>query len=350
MSSLRSPRARLVVVLIPALTLIGMLDPTRGVFVSPSVRLAGDPVVAVAGDVACDPLNPDYNGGLGNGKKCQEVATGQLVRAGSYDAVLALGDLQYDCGGKAAFFSSYDQSWGSFKSITYPTPGNHEYKRRNNSTGTDCGGLATARGYFDYFTCTAPPVTPCTSVPAPAPGNFGEGYYSFDLGAWHIISLNTNCRFTKGCKAGSPQERWLAADLSAHPNAQYPCTLAFWHQPRFASGKTVGADASSAVFWRDLYNAGADLVLNGHLHAYERFAPQDPDASADPGNGITEMIVGSGGEGYQGITATPAANSVVRKTKLNGILSLTLRPSGFDWRFVNVPGQTFQDSGSADCH
>ena len=185
----------------------------------------------------------------------------------------------------------------------------------------------------------------------PRPRELREGYYSFDIGAWHVI-VERELPLHEGCKAGSPQEEWLAADLAAHPNSEYPCTLAFWHQPRFASAKTHGADASSDVFWRDLYAAGADLVLNGHLHAYERFAPQDPMRTRIRCKRVTRMIGwGTGGEGYRGSNGDARSEQRCPQDQAQrGHFSLTLRPSGFDWRFVNVPGQTFQDSGSADCH
>jgi len=147
---------------------------------------AGDPVIAAVGDMACDPSDVNYNGGLGVGKKCRQRATSDLAAAGGYAAVLALGDEQYECGGYQAFLQAYDPTWGRLRGITRPTPGNHEYLRSNNSDGTDCGGLATARGYFDYFGSAA--------------GTMGMGYYSFDIGSWHLIALNANCRFTTGCK------------------------------------------------------------------------------------------------------------------------------------------------------
>ena len=282
--------------------------------------------------MACDPIDPNFNGGLGTSKYCRQLATSDLAVAGGYDAVLALGDEQYECGGLQAFQEAYDPSWGRLLSITHPTPGNHEYLRRNNSIGTDCGGLAIAKGYFQYFGTSA--------------GVQGQGYYSFDLGTWHIIALNANCRFTTGCKAGSSQEKWLQADLASHPAA---CTLAFWHQPRFASGKAIHSSDHTAAFWDDLYAAGAELVLNGHLHAYERFAAQDPAQGPDP-NGIREIIVGTGGEGYQVFADTPEPNSEVRKTKVAGILQLTLRPDGCDWQFLSAPGSSFTDSGTSPCH
>jgi calcineurin-like phosphoesterase family protein len=293
---------------------------------------AGDPVIAAVGDMACDPSDVNYNGGLGVGNKCRQQATSDLAAAGGYAAVLALGDEQYECGGYQAFLQAYDPTWGRVRAITRPTPGNHEYLQSNNSAGTGCGSLATARGYFDYFGSAA--------------GTKGKGYYSFDIGSWHLIALNANCRFTTGCKAGSAQEKWLKADLAA---SSATCTLAFWHQPRFSSAKVHGNNDKYAAFWDDLYAAGADLVLNGHFHAYERFAPQDPNQQPDPTTGIREIVVGTGGEGYQQFGAVQP-NSEVRGTKLNGILAVTLHPDGYDWEYVAIPGETFSEAGSDLCH
>jgi hypothetical protein len=263
-----------------------------------------------AGDIACPPRTsclPDAR------------ATGRLIEQADPDAVLALGDEQYDDGTLEEFLGAYDEAWGGFKSITYPAPGNHEY----NTPG--------AAGYYAYFGAAA--------------GDPSQGWYSFDLGAWHIVSLNSECAWIGGCTLVSPQGRWLLADLAAHPAA---CTLAYWHRPRFSSGE-YASDAGMAPFWEALYAAGAEIVLNGHQHAYERFAPQSPAAALDTQSGIREFVVGTGGAGLAP-QERPQPNSEVRQSTTHGVLQLTLRPDGYDWSFVPIPGRSFTDSGSASCH
>ena len=238
---------------------------------------------------------------------------------------------------------------GLFSRSPTPLPGTMNTSVRTTRPGPTAEGWRP-RAATSTTSDARSPVPPCTSVPAPAPGNFGEGYYSFDIGAWHAISSNANCRFTRGCKAGSPQEEWLAADLAAHPNSEYPCTLAFWHQPRFASAKTHGADASSDAFWRDLDAAGADLALNGHLHAYERFAPHAPDA-----NGVSCARVPpkrSWGREGRAIRGYGDARSEQRCPQDQAQRDPFAHAEAIKFRLaiVTVPGQTFQDSGSADCH
>ena len=149
-----------------------------------------------------------------------------------------------------------------------------------------------------------------------------------------------------GCNAGNPQEQWLKADLAAHP-AQ--CTLAYWHRPRFSSGEH-GNQTYMSTIWQDLYNAGADVVLNGHDHDYERFAPQNPSGGADSTNGIREFVVGTGGKNHYAFSSTIQPNSQVRNMDTYGVLKLTLHPSGYDWQFVPQAGKSFTDSGSGTCH
>jgi hypothetical protein len=245
----------------------------------------------------------------------------------SISAVAALGDVQYYCGGLGAFDASYDPSWGRFKQITHPAVGNHEFIT-SGSDATDCDTTGNASGYYSYFGAAA--------------GVQGQGYYSYDLGAWHIIVLNTTCSKAGGCGTNSPQEKWLRADLAAHPAA---CTMAYWHIPLWSSGGR--ASSNSKVFTQDLYNAGADVVLTGHDHTYERFAPQDPNGVATP-NGIRAWVVGTGGANHTSFP-TVAANSVVRDSTTFGFLRMTLHPTSYDWKFVPVGG-TFTDSGSASCH
>src|SRR5215216_2707964 len=229
---------------------------------------ASDPVIAAAGDIACDPANSAFNNGNGNSNACRQKYTSDLLVNAGFAAVLPLGDVQYYCGGYQAFLQSYDLSWGRVKSISYPVVGNHEYIKTADPNGASTGCDITndaAAGYFNYFGVAA--------------GNKGQGYYSYDIGAWHLIALNSNCGDAGGCSPSSPQGQWLEADLNAHLNA---CTLAYWHIPLFSSGGR--AELNSKDLWQILYNHGADLILNGHDHIYERFAPQDPTGVADPIN------------------------------------------------------------------
>ena len=188
-------------------------------------------------------------------------------------AVFALGDLVYDAGNLAQFQNCYDATWGKFKARTHPALGNHEYV------------VPAAKAYFAYWGAQAGPRS--------------KGYYSYDLGAWHIVVLNTNCDSAGvgGCAAGSPQELWLRQDLSEHANS---CILAYGHHALFSSGisKAHAVHPELRPFWQDLYAAHTDLVLAGHEHSYERFAPQDPDGRSDPQHGIREIVVGTGGRSH----------------------------------------------------
>ena len=285
---------------------------------APAAR-AADPVIAAAGDIACDPADPAYNGGNGTATACRQRATSDLLVGAGYDAVLLLGDNQYWDGHLARYQKSFDPTWGRLGSLLRPAPGNHEYLTPG------------AQGYFDYF--------------GPAAGDRSRGYYSYDLGTWHVVALNSNCGSIGGCGPGSPQLQWLAADLAAHPRA---CTLAYWHHPRFSSG-VHGDDAAYEAFWQTLYQAGADLVLVGHDHDYERFAPQDPSGRAAPRYGIRQIVVGTGGHSLRPFP-TIRPNSQARNAQDFGILELRLRSDGYDWRFLPAAGGVFTDSGSATCH
>ena len=254
--------------------------------------------------------------------------TSNLLVGSSLSAVLVLGDNQYYCGGYQAFLQSYDPSWGRVKDITHPAVGNHEYLT---SGGTDCNTAnAGAAGYFNYFGVAA--------------GQPGHGYYSFDVGTWHLIALNSNCGDAGGCSATSPQGVWLANDLKTHTNF---CTLAFWHIPLFSSGGR--ANNNSKALWQLLYDNNADLILSAHDHTYERFAPQTPAGTLDNTRGIREFIVGTGGANHTSIVSV-AANSEVRNADTFGVLKLTLHPTSYDWQFVPEAGKTFTDSGTTACH
>jgi acid phosphatase type 7 len=300
---------------------------------APDWQPAGlDPVVAAAGDIACDPANRSFNGGLGTRTACAQLATSNLLLRRDLDAVLPLGDNQYEDGMLAKYQASFDPTWGRLRSLMHPVPGNHEY------------GDPGAAGYWDYFNGVGQP----TGVA----GDRSLGYYSFDIGTWHVVAINSECSdapsraaLAPSCAPGSPQEQWLRADLAAHRNL---CTLAIWHHPAFTSG-LEGPSPVMDSMWQALYDNGADVVLNGHAHLYERFAPQTPQGIPDPVRGIREFVVGTGGKNHQGLRVI-AANSEVRNTSAYGILQLTLHPRSYDWRFASVPGSAFTDAGSGACH
>ena len=173
-----------------------------------------------------------------------------------------------------------------------------------------------------------------------------KGYYSYELGSWHIVALNSNCEEV-GCGASSPQLRWLKADLAKEDAKS--CTLAYFHYPLFSSGKYRPGIREVKPLWEALYAADADVVLNGHDHNYQRFAPQDPNGKADPQRGIREFVVGTGGRSHYPILF-PIANSEVYNDETYGVLTLAPRPAGYEWRFLPAEGETFTDSGSAKCH
>ena len=234
--------------------------------------------------------------------------------------VMAVGDLAYPGGTKEQFDNCYNKTWGRVKSRTRPASGNHEF----HSSG--------ATPYFDYF--------------GPAAGDPKTGYYSYELEMWHIIVLNSECVAVGGCEADSLQGKWLRADLAAHPVA---CTLAYWHKPLFSSGNAHGNDLTVKPLFQALYEANADVVVNGHDHDYERFAPQTPDGAADPARGIREFVAGTGGKNHRPF-GEPKPNSELRDATAFGVLKLTLKPKGYDWQFIPEAGKSFTDSGSGTCH
>jgi RTX calcium-binding nonapeptide repeat (4 copies)/Calcineurin-like phosphoesterase len=268
-----------------------------------------NPVILAAGDIA----NCAVPGRQG------AVRTAPLLDAYPTAPVLTLGDEAYESGTPSEFADCYDKTWGRVKARTKPTPGNHEYETPG------------AAGYFGYFGAAA--------------GDPAKGYYSYDLGRWHVVSLNSNCEFIGGCEIGSPQEQWLRADLAAHPAT---CTLAYWHHPRFSSGKN-GSDTMMQPLWQTLQDLGTDLIITGHDHDYERFAPQTATGVADPARGIRAIVVGTGGGGLSGFF-TPIANSEAREATTYGILKLTLAPTSYAWQFIPEAGKPFADSGTTACH
>jgi len=224
--------------------------------------------------------------------------------------IFALGDNAYNSGTLDQYMNCYDPTWGRHKDRTQPVPGNHEYR------------TSDADGYFQYF----------NDIPS---------YYAYDLGSWRIYALNSEINVS----ADSRQVTWLQADLAANPRQ---CVLAYWHQPRWSSGVEHGSDPEFQTLWQILYEADADVVLNGHEHNYERFAPMDASGQPDP-LGLREFVVGTGGRGLYDF-GTALATSEVRDSTTYGVLKMTLRTTGYDWEFVPVAGSTFTDSGSTDCH
>jgi PKD repeat protein len=284
---------------------------------SDDIHIAADPVIVAAGDIVCGNNTPV-------GTPCKHAQTAQLIGAINPNAVLPLGDNQYENGTLAEFNTLYGPTWGAYKSITYPAVGNHEYQTPN------------ASGYFDYFNGVG--------VQSGRAGDRSKGYYSFDLGAWHLIALNSNCASIGGCGAGSAQEAWLRADLAAHPSV---CTLAYWHHPLFSSG-VHGNDPSTQALWKALTDFNADVVLNGHDHNYERFAKQTSTGVLDNAHGVRSFVVGVGGK-EQRVLGITRPNSELRANSSLGVLKLTLHPTSFDWQFVPVPGDPLNDSGSQAC-
>lgn len=270
---------------------------------------SNDPVFVGAGDIAsCDDLAGAY-------------ATAKLIEKIPAATVFAAGDLAYPNGSDFDFQNCYGPTWGRFKDRTRPSPGNHEY----HSTG--------ASGYVRYFGSAA--------------GDPTKAYYSYDLGQWHILALNSECLAVGGCDAASPQGKWLAQDLSQHPAG---CTLAYFHRPLFSSGLAHGNDVQVKPLWDILYHHGADVIISGHDHDYERFGPQDPNGKADPQHGIREFVVGTGGKNSHRFFANVVPNSESHQADTFGVLKLTLHPKSYDWQFLPEEGKSFSDSGTGQCH
>ncbi len=288
----------------------------------------GDPVIGAVGDIACDPVDPNWNNNLGQNGFCHHKATSDVALALNPQWMLTLGDHVYNGGTASQFSASYDPTWGRLKAITRPVLGNHEF------------GTSGASGYFNYFGSAATPLDPsCRSN--------CNAWYSYDVGAWHIVALNTECDRNNGnCAAGSPQETWLRNDLQTHAN---PCTLVYTHHPKWSSSSF--GDASHDALIQAAYDNNVDLMLVGHAHEYERFAPQDPQSQLDNARGITEILVGTGGRDFSGFS-TVLPNSLVRNNNTYGILKLTLHPTSADFQFLRDPTSVgfLADSGTVTCH
>jgi hypothetical protein len=271
---------------------------------------SSDPILIGAGDISsCNNNNDEITA---------QLIEGAFV-SGATGRVFTAGDVVYESGTNAEFANCYHPTWGRFRNNTAPSVGNHEYLTNG------------ASGYYSYFGGLA--------------GDPTKGYYSYNLGAWHIVVINSNCSRVGGCSAGSPQEKWLRADLAANPRA---CTVAYWHHPRFSSG-TLGNFSSMTAIWQALYDFNAEVVIAGHDHIYERFAPQTASGGLDLQRGIREFIVGTGGKNHTSL-GTTKPNSEVRHSGTYGVLKLTLHANSYDWQFIPQPGKTFTDSGTALCH
>jgi acid phosphatase type 7 len=287
---------------------------------TPVVGLASDPVVVVVGDISCPAGDTTHS--------CKQAATQGIAQKQNPNAVFVLGDNQYNNGSLSEYNSTgaYNATWGLFNSIVHPVPGNHEY------------GTSGATGYFSYFgqAIANPETTP-------------NGYYSFSLGTWHVEALNSNCT-DSGCSDPLPgsttsaQTSWLQSDLAANRSA---CVLGMWHHPLFSNGWTLGSPGV-APLWNALYNAHAAIILGGHDHLYERYAPQDASGNVTA-NGIREFVVGTGGESLNGLGSSNS-NLQASDSSDFGVLVLTLHPTSYDYKFMNTGG-TVKDSGTGvPCH
>lgn len=271
-------------------------------------------------NLAANPASDGVLVAVGDIAACQDdnraAQTAALV--GSHvDVVATLGDHAYGDGTAEEFGRCYEPTWGPLRARTRPAPGNHDYR------STD------AEPYYSYF--------------GDAAGDPRQGWYSYELGAWHVVALNSECDDIGGCGRDSAQVKWLRDDLAAHPTT---CLAAYWHKPRFSSG-VHGSSDTYQPFWEVLTDFGADVILNGHDHDYERFGPQSPAGVSDP-MGAREFVVGTGGKDLRGF-ATDEPNSEARDSETYGVLELTLRADSYDWQFLAIPGGTFTDSGTASC-
>ena len=278
---------------------------TPGAIGTPGASPTGDPVLVGAGDI----------GQCGSDADEDTAALLDTIQG----TVFTAGDNAYENGTAEQFRECYEPSWGRHRGRTRPAPGNHDW---------ETPGLA---GYLGYF-----------GDAAKGPG--GSSWYSYDLGTWHVIVLDSMCSKVGGCDPASPQGQWLAADLAASDAA---CTLAIFHHPRFTSGEH-GDTESMDGFWRPLYAAGVDVIVNGHDHDYEWFEPQDPDGRADPARGIRQFVVGTGDAPLRDFTRV-APNSAGRVSIAHGVLAFTLHQGSYDWEFIAARND-FRQLGVAACH
>jgi hypothetical protein len=377
----------------------------------PYEKIGRSPVLAVVGDVACQPgeepigekAGENCDGDTAQNLYASQAATAQQIENMKPDLVALVGDEQYQVGQYSDFQNSYDLTYGAFKFITRPSPGNHEFYKEHGAIGV------AGYGYFSYFngvqhnadgtimmaTIANNPDTGGTFtqpvpysdgqaghfeqtgglgnslVPAGGPVGVGDGWYSYNLGAWHLISLNIECETQPGGCTGSwfaAELAWLKKDLAANHSA---CTLAYWHQPSFSAADSLAVPEgpTALAFWQLLYQYRADLVLNGHDHLYARYRPLDPSGNYDPHKGIREFIVGTGGETLDAVVASSsstadagaqfnAANLEAASGAFWGVMALTLDPNGYKWDFESAlkdpaqttGGPTYSDKGVGTCH
>jgi hypothetical protein len=335
---------------------------------------AADPVLVAVGDIACEPDNNENSGnpaavkcnGAGIGGQTAEYATAQQAYSMQPDLVAILGDEQYQVGKLSDFEQSYEQTWGGLKMLERPSPGNHEYYAYTKKG--DHEPAQNGNGYFAYFNGHNQAGTPNAEGQAGEDTSSDQGWYSYDLGHWHIISLNIECNsaaFNNDCSTTdggvlAGETGWLAQDLKQD---HAPCTLAYWHQPTFSStASPFTSDSQEGVtadaWWQLLYKHHATLILNGHDHVYSRFAPMDPAGNADPRHGIREFIVGTGGESLDAVLPdTP--NLQAWADQYYGVMKLILKPNGYGWDYESAmlnPGASsdtpasYSDSGSGRCN
>ena len=347
---------------------------------------AGTYTLAAVGDIACEPATPE-NAGNPSSLKCgsaslggltAEYATAQQAYAMHPDAAALLGDEQYQVGKLSDFEQSFEQAWGGLKLLERPAPGNHEYyayiKHGDNEPAQN------GAGYFGYFNGHDQNGTPNAQGQAGEDTDANQGWYSYNLGNWHVVSLNIECKsapFGNDCSTTdggllTQETQWLAADLAGN---HQPCTIAYWHQPTFTAADTSadvpdpaapGADSAEGLaadaWWKLLYRNHATLILNGHEHYYARFRLMDPAGQYDPKHGITQFTVGTGGEALDTLATENGTfsnpNVVTAQDQAFGVLKLSLRPSGYDWSYQPAlagPGanpttaMSYRDSGSGSC-
>jgi acid phosphatase type 7 len=288
-----------------------------GVLVAASFRggTGGDegtetPILLAAGDIA----ECDHQG---------DEATAKILERNPDATIAALGDLAYQDGTPGEFKRCYGPSWGKFEDRTKPATGNHDHATKN------------AQGYWDFFGSRG--------------GPYDRYYYSYDLGAWHMVVLNSDCWRVDGCDIDDPQAEWLRADLRKHPTR---CTLAYWHRPPFSSGRYGDPEDTMRVrpLWRVLYEEGVDVLLTGHEHSYERFAPMNAEGTRDDERGVRLFVVGTGGGNLRRFKNDPLPTTDVRNDATWGVLKLSLSQVGYSWEFLPVAGKSFTDSGSGSCH
>jgi hypothetical protein len=337
--------------------------------------------IAAVGDIACEPNTPD-NASTPSALKCgsptlggmpAEYATAQQAQSMHPDLVALLGDEQYQVGKLSDFENSFEQAWGGLKMLQRPAPGNHEYY--SYTKHGDNEAAQNGVGYFGYFNGHDQAGAPYSQGQAGDDTSTNQGWYSYNVGNWHVVSLNIECNsapFNNDCSTTdngvlAQETRWLATDLQANHAA---CTLAYWHQPTFsattatnpaAPGVGSGEGAAADAWWNLLYDAHASLILNGHEHVYARFRPMDPNGNYDPQHGIPQIIIGTGGEALDTLARQGSSyanpNVVTANDNAFGVMQLQLGPDGYSFNYKPVlPGPGFDasalnysDSGSGSC-